>query len=107
MTSTDPDLPEGLAWRGAPEATTGVVVRGFVLDVAGPGGNETIPGVLWAPSDTTTPLPLVLMGHGGQSHKRSDRMAAIGRRLVRRQGVLAAAIDQIDHGERGRARSLR
>jgi dienelactone hydrolase len=99
------DLPAGLAWRGAPEASTGVIERGFVLDVAGPGGHETIPGVLWAPADlpgeATGPLPLVLMGHGGQSHKRSDRMAAIGRRLVRRQGVLAAAIDQVDHGERG------
>ncbi|MGE3856746.1 MAG: dienelactone hydrolase family protein [Dehalococcoidia bacterium] len=102
MTATSPDpLPAGFAWRGDPEFTTGVAERGFILDVPGPAGGEAIPGVLWAPADAAGPLPLVLMGHGGQSHKRSDRMAAIGRRLVRRQGVLAAAIDQVDHGERG------
>ena len=109
-TPHDADLPPGFAWRGVAEVTTGVAERGFTIDVAGRSGGETIPGVLWAPADVATravptrvvaPLPLVLMGHGGQSHKRSDRMAAIGRRLVRRQGVLAAAIDQIDHGERG------
>lgn len=99
-TPTGPGLPRGFAWRAAPSVATGVAERWFVVDVAG----EAIPGVLWAPADAAqaaAPLPLVLMGHGGQSHKRSDRMAAIGRRLVRRQGVLAASIDQIGHGERG------
>ncbi len=106
MTSTAPDhdLPKGFAWRDAPIADPGVVERGFTIDVEDAYGSERIPGVLWAPvraEDDTRPLPLVLMGHGGQSHKRSDRMAAIGRRLARRQGVLAASIDQIEHGERG------
>jgi dienelactone hydrolase len=103
MTSTprDADLPAGFAWRDAPIADVGVTERGFTVDVEDAAGVERIPGVLWSPADATGPLPLVLMGHGGQSHKRSDRMAAIGRRLARRQGVFAVAIDQTDHGERG------
>ena len=94
-------LPSNFTWRGEPTAEIGVTERGFVIDVPGDAGSERIPGVLWAPEGATGPLPLVLMGHGGQSHKRADRMAAIGRRLAQRQGVLAASIDQIDHGERG------
>ena len=108
MTSTVPDhdLPAGFAWRDVPVSDPGVVERGFTIDIEDAYGTATerIPGVLWAPvraEDDRRALPLVLMGHGGQSHKRSDRMAAIGRRLARRQGVLAASIDQIEHGERG------
>ena len=103
MTSTSPDhdLPAGFAWRDAPGGDTGVTERAFTVDVEDAYGSERIPGVIWAPADAPGPLPLVLMGHGGQSHKRSDRMAAIGRRLARRQGVIAASIDQVDHGERG------
>ena len=99
MTSND-SPPAHFTWRDEPSAEIGVTERGFVIDAEG----EHIPGVLWSPrplEETTAPLPLVLMGHGGQSHKRADRMAAIGRRLARRQGFLAASIDQIDHGERG------
>lgn len=105
MTAAPQDgLPAGFAWREPPTVTTGVTERGFTVDIEDPAGSERIPGVLWAPERPeggTSPLPLVLMGHGGQSHKRSDRMAAIGRRLARRQGFLAASIDQTDHGERG------
>ena len=97
--TTPPALPSNFSWRDDADASAdiGVTERGFVIDVAG----ERIPGVLWAPEGATGPLPLVLMGHGGQSNKRSDRMQAIGRRLARRQGFLAASIDQIGHGERG------
>ncbi|MDA0301846.1 MAG: alpha/beta hydrolase [Chloroflexi bacterium] len=105
MTSAPRDgLPPGFAWREPPIATTGVTERGFTIDLDDASGSERIPGVLWAPERAdgeTASLPLVLMGHGGQSHKRSGRMAAIGRRLARRQGFLAASIDQPGHGERG------
>ena len=93
-------LPANFAWRDETSAETGVIERGFFIEAEG----ERVPGVLWAPEGATGPLPLVLMGHGGQSDKRSDRMVAIGRRLVRRQGFLAASIDQVDHGERGEIR---
>jgi len=41
------------------------------------------------------------MGHGGQSEKRNPNGLALARRFVRRHGVAVAAIDAIDHGERG------
>jgi len=90
-------LPSNFTWHADTTGDVGVRERDFVVDVDG----EAIPGVMWGPADATGPLPLVLMGHGGQSNRRSDRMQAIGRRLARRQGFLAASIDQIGHGDRG------
>ncbi len=100
MTTSNDLLPSNFTWRDEPRTETGVTERGFTIHASDTGG-APIPGVLWAPEGATGPLPLVLMGHGGLSHKRADRMAAIGRRLARRQGFMAASIDQIDHGERG------
>jgi len=75
----------------------GVTERGFIIERAG----ERIPGILWAPAEASGPVPLVLMGHGGQSEKRNPNGLAIARRFVRRHGAAVAAIDAIDHGERG------
>ncbi len=96
MTTTD-TTPSNFAWGAEASAETGVRERDFTVTVDG----EAIPGVLWSPEGATGPLPLVLMGHGGQSNKRADRMQSIGRRLARRQGFMAASIDQIEHGDRG------
>ncbi|MFA7248646.1 MAG: hypothetical protein WC273_03360 [Dehalococcoidia bacterium] len=105
MSPNTPDpldpLASTIAWRDESSAETGVIERGFFIESDG----EQIPGVLWAPEGAMGPLPLVLMGHGGQSDKRSDRMVAIGRRLARRQGFMAASIDQVGHGERGDIRT--
>jgi dienelactone hydrolase len=75
----------------------GVWERPFVV----PRDGDRVPGILWMPAEPKYPVPLVLMGHGGQSEKRSPNGLALARRFVRRHGIAVAAIDAIDHGERG------
>ena len=64
-------------------------------------GGEAIPGILWAPAAISRAAPLVLLGHGGSGHKRSDRMLELGARFARDRGFAAAAIDGPGHGDRG------
>lgn len=86
-----------MEWRDDGTTTMGVTERGFIVERAG----DRIPGILWSPADTSGPAPLVLMGHGGQGEKRNPNGLALARRFVRRHGIAVAAIDAIDHGERG------
>jgi pimeloyl-ACP methyl ester carboxylesterase len=74
----------------------GVTERGFTLDVEG----ARVPGLLWTPTGASGPLPLVLMGHGGSQHKRTETLLARARRFVRRLGFAVAAIDAPGHGDR-------
>lgn len=53
------------------------------------------------PEESPAPIPLVLMGHGGQSEKRNELGLGLARKFVRRHGIAVAAIDATDHGERG------
>lgn len=89
-----------IEWRGDADIAMGVSERGFFVERDG----ERIPGILWMPEAATEPVPLVLIGHGGQSMKRNPLDLALGRWLPRRNGVAVAAIDAIDHGERGDVR---
>lgn len=84
-------------WRAKPEVSLGVWERPFLVERDG----DRVPGILWMPEEPDYPVPLVLMGHGGQSEKRNANGLALARRFVRRHGVAVAAIDAIDHGERG------
>lgn len=77
-------------------AERGVAERPFLLRVAG----RRVPGILWSPADARGPRPLVLLGHGGTSHKGAPYVRAVGRLLVRHHGLAAAAIDAPGHGER-------
>jgi dienelactone hydrolase len=86
----------GLAWVGEGEAARGVVERRFDVERAG----RTIPGLLWTPEGEAAPPALVLLGHGGASHKRQGYILALARRLVRHHGFAAAAIDGPVHGDR-------
>jgi dienelactone hydrolase len=74
----------------------GVVERRF--DVKSE--DRLVPGLLWTPEGASGTRPLVLIGHGGGSNKRTEYVLSLARRLVRHQGWAAAAIDAIEHGER-------
>ena len=86
-----------MEWRSAPAISMGVWERPFYVDR----GDEKIPGIVWMPEEPARPVPLVLIGHGGKSHKRNPAGLALARRFVRRHGIGACAIDAIDHGDRG------
>jgi dienelactone hydrolase len=75
----------------------GACERGFTVERNG----QSIPGVFWHPSTSSGPRPLVLMGHGGSAHKRTDRILMLGRMVSGDYGWCAAAIDGPVHGDRG------
>ncbi|GAA4549977.1 alpha/beta hydrolase [Pseudonocardia xishanensis] len=84
----------------------GVVERGFVLDQIPaeiPDGiPDGIPGLLWTPADpalSSTPTPLVLLGHPGGLRRMHPRLAARARAVVR-EGFAAAAIELPGSGDR-------
>ena len=74
----------------------GVTRRQFSLIVDG----ETVPAVLWAPEDAKGPRPLMLMGHGGSQHKKTENIVARARRYARKFGYATLAIDAPGHGDR-------
>ncbi|MGW5349550.1 dienelactone hydrolase family protein [Streptomyces sp. NPDC004031] len=65
-----------------------------------------VPGVLWSPADnadnadSTGRAPLVLMGHGGGTHKKWPGMTGRAERLVRAGGFHVAVIDAPGHNGR-------
>jgi dienelactone hydrolase len=85
-----------LQWIGRPISERGVTERRFNLE------RETgiVPGIMWTPAQQEHPVPLVLMGHGGSGHKRSDRQLLLGRRFAGTHQIAAVAIDGPFHGDR-------
>jgi len=71
----------------------GVLERGFTLG--------EVPGVLWTPG--TSPTPLILSGHNGGLHKRLPRLVARARHYAAEYGFAVAAIDAPGHGDRPRS----
>ncbi|MEU6480335.1 alpha/beta hydrolase [Streptomyces sp. NPDC047017] len=88
----------------AETASDGVVERDVTVG--------EITGVLWSPAPATAPAtapgsapvraPLVLMGHGGGTHKKWPGMVGRARRLVVDGGFHVAVIDAPGHGDRPR-----
>jgi dienelactone hydrolase len=85
-----------LRWIGEAISEGGVTERRFDLERE----SGTVPGILWTPAECDRPVPLVLMGHGGSGHKRSDRQLMLGRRLATVSQVASATIDGPFHGDR-------
>jgi hypothetical protein len=89
-------MVEALEWIGRAVAHDGVVEREFRLSrTAG-----TVPGMLWMPSAAAASPSLVLLGHGGSGHKRSERNVALARWFASHAGLAALAIDGPYHGDR-------
>ena len=85
-----------LRWIGDPISEGGVTERRFDLERE----SGIVPGILWTPTESDRPLPLVLMGHGGSGHKRSDRQLMLGRRLATVSQSATVTIDGPFHGDR-------
>lgn len=92
-----------LVWLAEEVLTGGVRERRFDVDR----GGRRVPGLLWTPPAGGSPLPLVLLGHGGSGSKRQGYVVGMARRLALRHGIASAAIDGPVHGDRraGRAAS--
>jgi dienelactone hydrolase len=74
----------------------GVCERGFEIEVAG----EKVPGIIWAPEGAKGQRPLLLQGHGGTQHKRTEGVLSRARSLARHRGYAVVAIDAPGHGDR-------
>jgi dienelactone hydrolase len=85
-----------LRWIGESISEGGVTERRFDLERE----SGIVPGILWTPAECDRPLPLVLMGHGGSGHKRSDRQLMLGRRLAMVSQIATVTIDGPFHGDR-------
>ncbi|GGJ21460.1 alpha/beta hydrolase [Streptomyces brasiliensis] len=78
----------------AESSSNGVVERDFTVG--------EVPGVLWSPASGADRAPLVLMGHGGGTHKKWPAMTGRADRLVTGCGFHVAVIDAPGHGDRPR-----
>ena len=74
--------------------SNGVVERDFTVN--------GVPGVLWSPASGPDRAPLVLMGHGGGTHKRWPAMTGRAHLLVTGGGFHVAVVDAPGHGDRPR-----
>ncbi|MFC4504074.1 MULTISPECIES: alpha/beta hydrolase [Streptomyces] len=78
----------------AETTSNGVLEREFTV------GELT--GVLWSPASGSDRAPLVLLGHGGGTHKKWPGMVGRAHALVTGGGFHVAAIDAPGHGGRPR-----
>lgn len=89
-------VSESVEWVGPPVPRGAVVERSFRLSRPA----SVIPGAAWLPPAGASAPPVVLLGHGGSGHKRSDRIVSLARWFAAEAGLAAVAIDGPYHGER-------
>lgn len=82
-----------MGWNSRTDKAGEAQERGFDIEVNG----RTVPGVYWAPPGGGDQL--VLLGHGGTTHKKADYILHVAELLAAR-GISAMAIDGPGHGER-------
>ena len=76
----------------AETSSNGVTQRDFTVG--------EVSGALWSPASGSDRAPLVLMGHGGGTHKKAPAMAGRAHLLVTDGGFTVATIDAPGHGDR-------
>ena len=74
----------------------GVVQRDFIVET----GGERVPGVIYAREGATGPRPLILMGHGGSQHKKTEGIRVRAIQYARELDWATLAIDAPGHGDR-------
>ena len=82
-----------MAWNDSQIESAGLQERGFELVVSG----HKVPGVYWCPTDGADRI--VLLGHGGTTHKKTEYIVDMAERLGR-VGIASMAIDGPGHGAR-------
>ncbi len=83
-----------MSWNNKNVTKDAVEEQGFQVEV----NDQTVPGVYWTPVDGNHER-LVLLGHGGTTHKKAEYIEFMASMLVAR-GIAAMAIDGPGHGER-------
>lgn len=74
----------------------GVMQRDFSVEADG----QSVPCVLWAPADARGPRNLIVMGHGGSQHKKTENIRVRALDYARRLGWATVVADAPDHGDR-------
>ena len=82
-----------MSWNDKNESHEAMEERGFTLSVDG----HEVPGVYWDPKDGGERL--VLLGHGGTTHKKYEYITLMADQLARK-GIATMAIDGPGHGDR-------
>jgi hypothetical protein len=91
----DDGVAEDVRWQDERMEESGTVELDFVVER--PTG--VVPCAAWLPI-SPPPWPLVLVGHGGSGHKRSDRNVGLGRWFSSHAQIAVLAIDGPYHGDR-------
>ncbi len=82
-----------MSWNDKNESHEVMEEKGFTVVVDG----QEVPGVYWEPREGGERL--VLLGHGGTTHKKMDYIMLMADQLARK-GIATMAIDGPGHGER-------
>jgi dienelactone hydrolase len=73
-----------------------IVERTFNINI----NDNSVPGVIWTPENSSKDQPILLMGHGGSHHKKFVGVVSRAHRYVKNLGFVVIAIDAPGHGER-------